>query len=135
MVGRGNLFSREHSIDDSFETNFPKRPSPEGKIKPESDVIEYLYLVSHKVVDHLRRITRSYAKKLGGLPNIPALPRRQVRKKERPYLEDSLLVGDFEVLVDLTLQEIVRPLNQLGPESLNCSPFEPLFNLHLSPHP
>ena len=60
---------------------------------------------------------------MGGFPNILALPRRQVRKKERPYLEDSLLVGDFEVLVDLTLQEIVRPLNQLGPESLNCSSF------------
>ena len=75
MDGRGNSFSREHSTGDSFETNFPKRPSPEGKFKPESDITEYIYLVSNEVVDHLRRITRSYPKKLGGLLNIPDLPR------------------------------------------------------------
>ena len=57
MVGRGNPFPREHSTGDSFETNFPKRPSPEGKFKPESDNTEYLYPVSNEVVDHLRRIT------------------------------------------------------------------------------
>ena len=124
MAGRGNPFSRENSTGDSFETNFPKRPSSEGKVKPESDVTEYLYPVSNEVVDHLRRITRSYAKKLGGLPNIIDLPRRQASRRERPHIEDSVLVGDFEYFVDLTLQEIVQPVNQLGPESLCGSPFQ-----------
>ena len=104
MASRGNLFSQEHSIGDSFETSFPKRPCPVGKVKPESDDIEYLYPVSNEVVDHLRRITRLYAKNLGGFPNIPDLPRRQTHRKERPYMEDLVLVGDFKELVDLTLQ-------------------------------
>ena len=70
MAGRGNLFSREYSTGDSFETSFPKKPSPEEK------VTEYFYSIDNKVVDDLRRITRAYANKIGGLPNIPALPRR-----------------------------------------------------------
>ena len=126
MAGRGNMFPREHSIGDSFEINFPKRPIPEVKFKPDLDDTEYLSLVSNEELNHLRRITRSYAKKLGGFPNIHALPRIQVHKKECPYLEDLLLVGDFEELVDLTLQEIVQPLNQWGLKSLNCSPFQTL---------
>ena len=65
-----------------------------------------------------------YAKKLGGFPDILDLPRRQARRKECPYIEDLVLVGDFEELVDLPLQEISQPLNQLGPESLHCSPFQ-----------
>ena len=117
MVGRGNLFPQVHSTNDSFEGNFPKRPSPKGKVKPQSDNTKYLYPISNEVVRHLRRIKRSYAKNLGGLPNIPTLPRRQVHNKERPYLEDSLLVGDFEELVDLTLQEIDQTLDQLGLDS------------------
>ena len=55
------------------------------------------------------------------MPNILSLPRRQVRKKERHYLEDSLLIEDFEELVDLRSKEIIQPLNQLGPESPICS--------------
>ena len=55
--------------------------------------------------------------------NIHDLLRRKTRKKEHPYIEDAVLVGDVEELVYLTLQEIVQPLHQLGPESLNCSPF------------
>ena len=105
MVGRGNLFSREYSTGDSSETNFPQIPSPEEK------VIEYLYSIDNEVVDDLRRITRAYAKKIGGLPIIPALPRREVHKKYRPYYEDSMLVEDFEELVETTFQEIVQPLN------------------------
>ena len=85
MAGRGNLFSREHFTGDSFETNFPKRPSPQGKVNPKSDVPEYLYPVSNELVDHLRRITRSYEKNLGGLPNILDLPRRQTCRKEHSY--------------------------------------------------
>ena len=69
MACRGNLFSREHSTGLSSETSFPERPSPEEK------VTEYLYPIDNKVVDDLRRITRAYAKKIGGLPIIPALPR------------------------------------------------------------
>ena len=72
---------------------------------------EYLYPVSLEVVNDLRRITRSYAKKLRGLINIPNFPRRQAHRRERPYIEDSVLVGYFEELVDLILQEIVQPLD------------------------
>ena len=75
------------------------------------------------MVDDLRRITRVYAKKIGGLPIIPTFPRKEFPKKDRPYLEESVLVEDFEELVETTLQEIVQPLNQLGPESPHCSPF------------
>ena len=57
------------------------------------------------------------------MSNIPDLPRRQARIRERSYTEDLVLVGDFEELVDLTLQEIVQPLDQLGPDSHACSPF------------
>ena len=75
------------------------------------------------MVDDLRRITRAYAKKIGGLPIIPALPRRELRKKECPYREDSLLVEYFEEIIETTLQDIVQYLNQLGLESPHCSPF------------
>ena len=52
MAGRGNPFSQEHSTGDSFETNFPKRPSPKGKYKHESDIIDDLYPISNEVVYH-----------------------------------------------------------------------------------
>ena len=86
MASQGNSFSREHSTGHSSETIFPQRPSPEEK------VTEYLYSIDNEVVDDLRRITRAYAKKIGGQPIILALPRREVRKKYRPYYEDSVLV-------------------------------------------
>ena len=117
MAGRGNSFSREHSTGDSSETSFPKIPSLEEK------VTEYLYSIDNEVVDDLRRITREYTKKIGGFPIIPSFPRREVRKKDRPYREDSVLVEDFEELVETTLQEIMQLLNQLGPDSPHCSPF------------
>ena len=61
---------------------------------------------------------RAYIKNTGGFPIILALPRREVRKKDRPYREDSLLVEDFEELVETNLQEIVQPLNpcQISPK-------------------
>ena len=65
-----------------------------------------------------------YGSKIGGLPIIPALPRREYRKKDRPQLEDSVLVEDLEELVETKLQEVVQPLNQLGPDSPHCSPFQ-----------
>ena len=46
-------------------------------------------------------------KKIRGLPIIPALPRREYRKKDRPILEDVVLFGDFEELVETALQEVV----------------------------
>ena len=72
MAGRGNPFSLEHSIGDSFETNFPKRPSPKGKVNLELDIPEYLYPVSNTVVDHLRRITRLCAKKARRIAEYPS---------------------------------------------------------------
>ena len=80
-----------------------------------------MYPVDNKVVDDLRRITRAYAKKIGGLPIIPVLPRREYQKKDRPIVEDAVLVGDFEELVETTLQEVVQPLNQLGLDTPHCS--------------
>ena len=81
-----------------------------------------MYPVDNEVVDDLRRITRAYAKKIEGLPIIPALPRREYRKKDCPILEDAVLVEDFEELVETTLQEFVQPLNQLDPDTPYCSP-------------
>ena len=68
----------------------------------------------------------AYAKNIGGLPIILALPRREFRKKDCPQLEDSMLVEDLEELVETTLEEFVQPLNQLGPDSPHCSPFRTL---------
>ena len=117
MASQGNSFSREHSTGDSSETSFPKIPSREEK------VTKYLYSIDNEVVDDLRRITRAYAKKIGGLCIIPAFPKREVCKKYHPYCKDLILVEDFEELVETTLQEIVQPLNQVGPNSPQCSPF------------
>ena len=81
MAGRGNLFSREFSIGDSSKTSFPKDSRPKRKYNTELEVPEYLYPVSLEVVNDLRRITRSYAKKFGGFSNIPNLTRRQAHKE------------------------------------------------------
>ena len=97
MDGRGNSFSQEHSTSYSSETSFPNRPSPEEK------VTEYLYPVDNEVVDDLRRITRAYAKKIGGLPIIHDFPRRELHKRDRPYSENLVLVEDFKELVETTL--------------------------------
>ena len=86
MDGQGNSFSREHPTGHSSETSFPKRPNPEETFT------EYLYPIDNEVVDDLRRITRAYAKKIKGLPIIPALPIREVHRKDHPYREDSVLV-------------------------------------------
>ena len=44
-----------------------------------------------------------FVKRIGGLPIIPDLPRREYKKKDRPILEDSLLVKDLEELVEVEL--------------------------------
>ena len=60
-------------------------------------------------------------KRIGVLPIIPDLPRREYKKKDRPILDGSVLVGDLEELVETTLQEVVQPLNQVGPNTPFCS--------------
>ena len=77
--------------------------------------------MENQVVNDLRRHTQAYVNSIGGFPIIPDLPRREYRKKDRPILEDSVLVGDLEELVEVALQEVVQPLNQVGPNTPNCS--------------
>ena len=86
MAGRGSPLPRNHSTGDSSESSFLHKPTPKYKEKG------YLYLVDNEVVDDLRRITRACAKKIGGLPIISVLPRREYQKKDHPQLEDSVLV-------------------------------------------
>ena len=71
-------------------------------------------------------------KKIGGLPIIPQLPRREYKKKDCPLAKDSVLVGDWEELVEIALQEVVQPLNQVGPET----PYGSLVRtpVHSPPH-
>ena len=75
-----------------------------------------MYFVDNEVVNDLRRNTRAYVKSIGGLPIILDLPRREYKKKYRPVLEGSVLVGDLEELVETALQEVVHPLNTSGPK-------------------
>ena len=108
MDGRGNLFSRYYSTSDSSERSLFPDPIAEGKGK------EHLYSINNEVVNDLRRHTRAYVKSIGGLLIIPNLPRRECKKKDHPVLEDAVLVGDLEELVETTLHEVVQPLNQVG---------------------
>ena len=101
MASRGNPFPQNYSIGDSL---FPNQI-------PEEKGTDILYPVDNEVVNDLRRFTRAYAKKIGGLPIIFFLPRREYRKKDHPILEDAVLVEDFEELVEIALQEVVQPLN------------------------
>ena len=89
---------------------------------PEEEGREHLYSVDKEVVNNLRRHTRAYVKKIGGFPIIPEFPRREYKRKYRPILEDSVLVGDWEELVETALQEVVLPLNQEGPDTPHSSP-------------
>ena len=117
MTSGGSSLPRNHSTGDSFESSLFHKPTPKDKEKG------YLYPVYNEVVDDLRRITREYAKKIGGLPIIYVLPRREYQKKDHPQLEESVLVEDIEELVEASLQEVDQPLNQLDPDSPYCSPF------------
>ena len=80
-----------------------------------------MYSVDNEVFNDLRRHTRAYVKSIGGLPTIPNLSQREYKKKDRPILEDSVLVGDLEELVEVALQEVVQPLNQVGPNTPHFS--------------
>ena len=46
-------------------------------------------------------------KNIGGLPIIPVFPKREYKSRYRPILEDSVLVGDLEEIVETALQEVV----------------------------
>ena len=78
------------------------------------------------MVEYLRRIIRAYVKKIGGLPIIHVLPIREYQKKDCPQLEDQVLVEYLEELVETALQEVVQPLDRLGPDSPHYSPFQTL---------
>ena len=51
------------------------------------------------------------------------LPRRKYSRKIASYTKDSILVENLEEPVDLSIQEIVQPLDQLGLESPAVSVF------------
>ena len=97
MAGRGNPFSREYSAGYSSKSSVPRNPIPKKEER------EYLYPVRNEIVTDLRRHTRAYLKKIRGLPIIPELPRREYKKKDRLVVEDSVLVGDLEELVEVAL--------------------------------
>ena len=98
MAGRGNPFSQDYSASYSSESSGLRNPIPE------EDNREHLFPVRNKILNDLRRHTRAYIKKIGGLPIIHELPRREYKKKDRPIVEDSVLVGDWEELVETALQ-------------------------------
>ena len=91
---------------------------------------EHLFAVDNQVVNDLRRHTWAYVNSIGGLPIILDLPRRECKKKYHPILEDSVLVGYLEELVEVVLHEVVQPLNQVGP---NTPYYSPLHTPVLSP--
>ena len=97
MAGQGNPFPQDYSTDDSSESSSFSNPNPEEKWK------ENLYSMDNEVVNDLRRHARAYVKNIGGLPIIPELPRREYKKKYHSILEDSVLVGDWEELVEVSL--------------------------------
>ena len=103
MADWGNLFPQNYSTGDNSESSLFHNTTPEDR--------GYLYPIDNEVIDDLRRITRAYVKKIGGLPIILVLPRREYQKKDRPNLEDSVLVEDLEELVEVALQEVDQPLN------------------------
>ena len=103
MAGRENPFSRDYSTGNSSESSVFHNPIPKEGSR------EHLYFVNNEVVNDLRRHTREYVKNIGGLPIIPESPRREYKRKDRPILEDSVLVGDWEELVETALQEVVLP--------------------------
>ena len=77
------------------------------------------------------RHARSYIKKIGGLKVIPTLLRSPASKKVPSYTRDSILVEKLEEWVDLSIQEIVHPLDQLDPES----PVVSIFSQSLAQYP
>ena len=75
MAGRGNPFYRDYSAGYSSESSGPCNPIPEELNR------EHLYPVCNEIVNDLRRHTYAYVKKIGWLPIIHELPRREYKKK------------------------------------------------------
>ena len=115
MDGKGHPVSLNYSTSDNLETSF----SEEGI---NTETTEDLYQVPFEVVEHFRRHTRSYAKNLRGLQIIHQFTRRGASKIIPTCTKDSFLLGNLEELLNLSLQEIDQPLNQVGPKSPYCSP-------------
>ena len=81
-----------------------------------------MYSIDNEVVDDLRRFTKAYVKNIGGLPIISVLSRREYQNKDLPKLEDSVLVEYLQELVEVALQEVDQPLNQLDLDTPYYSP-------------
>ena len=113
MDGRGNPFIRNYSTGDSSKTRFLEDFSSKERVNSEVEFPKQIYPVPFKVVNHLRRHTTSYVKNLGGLQKIHELLRKRAPIRVPTYTEDSILVGNSEELVKLSLQEIVQPIDQL----------------------
>ena len=111
MDGRWNLFSRNYSTSDSSATKFLWDYISEERIGYDKEGLEHLYPIPFEVVNHLRRHTWSYVNKIGELKSILELLRRKASKKVHTYTEDSILVGNLKYLVNLSIQEIVQPLD------------------------
>ena len=79
MAGRGNMFSGDYSTGHSSESSGFHNPILEER--------EHLYSVGNEIVNDLRRHTRAYVEKIGGLPIIPELPRREYKRKDHTILE------------------------------------------------
>ena len=79
MASRGNPFSQDYSTGDSSKNSLFPNPIPEERGR------EHSYSVDNEVFNDLRRHTRAYVKKIGGLPIIPDLPRREYKKKTVLY--------------------------------------------------
>ena len=127
MASRGNPFFREYSTGYSSGSSVPRNSIPEEEER------EYLYPVRNKIVNDLRRHTRAYLKKIGGLPIIPEFPKREYKRRYCPLIEDSMLVGDWQELVETALQEVELPLSQEGLETPYISPIHtPVGSLALS---
>ena len=75
MASRGNPFYREHSVGYSSESSGPLNPIPEEENR------EHLYPVRNEIVNDLRRHTRLYVKKIGGLQLSPSCLEESTRRK------------------------------------------------------
>ena len=95
MAGRGNPFSREYSTGNSSESSGLHNSIPEER--------EHLYSVGNEIVNDTRRHTRAYVKNIGGFPIIPEFSIRKYKRKDHPEVEGSVLVGDWEELVETSL--------------------------------
>ena len=97
MAGRGNPFSQYFSTGNSSESGGLHNLIPEERGR------ENLFSIDNEVVNNLRIHTRAYVQNIGGLPIIPEFPRREYKRKDRPILEDSVLVEDWEEIVETSL--------------------------------